>query len=160
MSDEIISTNELMKLFDSSPTLVLYDSNLTTSKHEEKIEQILHSDEVRQLNPIDVVLESLLNVISEKFSSQTLTHSRKTFLINREMRNCAINKIMDMWQTNPEILQELHRNWLEKLDDFISVLKKEGVKRIEDVIFQISLKFRISAISTMKAISSLQTSGY
>lgn len=144
-----------MELFDSSPILVLYDRNLATLKHNEELKQILHSSDAKQLNPIDVVLESLINVVSEKLSNETLTRSRKTVLVSKETYDLAIKEMLDILQKDPTTLRELHRNWLEKLTSFISALKTKGVSRVEDVIFQISMKFRISATSSMKSISSL-----
>lgn len=153
MSKKIETWMEMYKL---SPSLVLFD-DLVGAEYVSQNEAVLGiiREYGESLNPIDVVLESLVNKISEKISSEILTTSKDKVLITLDIRQKAIDKILQFIKKDPRRrLKWLHQNWLAALINFIKVISENGgnLKR-EEVIFQVGRRFRISSISAIRAIS-------
>lgn len=147
----------LMKLYDRNPTLVLFENLLdsTYTREKENLSGILRLGEKEKLNPIDVVLESLVNVISEDISRRELTHSEDKVLINSDVRNMAVDEILESINNDKRKLIKLHTMWMNALIEFLNELyQREGNLKLEEVIFLVSDQFRISALSGIKAIAS------
>jgi len=153
MTEEIES---FLDLYNYSPTLILFeplpDSNL--SKEKEAISEIFKVSSKEKLNPLDIVLESLVNVVSEHISCREVTHSRDKVLINSNVRNRAVEEILRLINGDKEKLRELHREWLRMLVAFLKQLHPQNLK-IDEVIFFVSNQFRISAVSAIRAIRSV-----
>jgi hypothetical protein len=150
----------LLRLYDYSPTLVLFenlvDSNLI--KEEETLFEISQLGDKEKLNPIDVVLESLLNIISEDISYKQLTHSREKVLINSNVRKLAVERIWKAIGRDKMKLKELHKEWLHMLAEFLTQLsRREKDMKIDKAIFLVSERFRISASSAIKAMVSINS---
>ena len=154
MTKEITS---IMQLYDESPSLVLYENLLEINEYNEKICNLLEVGQQQALNPIEVVLESVVNIFSEKVSSEEITHSEEKVLINQDMQNRAIQRIIDLIGNSRKKLQELHRLWLEDLSDFLHKFFAERKQvNIDELVFEVSSKFRISSSSAIKAIASIK----
>jgi len=150
-----IDVEELMSLYEELPNLVLYKNDLVAFEKSKYIAEIVESEENENLNPLGVVLESLINVLSEKLSTDALTQSRTTVLVDKSMQELAVQKVVGFIRKNPSALETMHKRWLNGLRNFISDLKEKGVQTLQEVLFQVSLKFRISASSSMEAIATL-----
>lgn len=149
---------ELMELYEELPELVMYNKDLLTAEkmlYIEEIEEIAGMNKSKSLNPLDVVLESLINVLSEKFSIDTLTESKNTVYVDQSMEELAAQRIISLVKNDVSLLEEIHKKWLGGLRSFVSGLKQKGAHTLHEAIFQVSLKFRISASSSLKAIASL-----
>jgi len=154
MKEEIES---IIELYDYAPTLVLFENLLDFdyTKEKEKISKILEWGEQEKLNPIDVVLESLVNVISEEISRSELTHSEDKVLINRDIRNMAVEKVLRFIGNSKTRLRKLHKLWLRALVAFLSQLHQERKNlKIDEAVFLVGSHFRISASSAIRAIAS------
>ena len=149
---------DLMQLFDVSPDLILYKSDLLGTEQTQYIEEITEINEEKNLNPLDVVLESLINVLSEKLSTDTLTQSATTVYVDKSIQELAIQKIIKFVRNDTHFLEEIHKKWLERLHSFIMNLKEKGVQTLQEATFQVSMRFRISAQSSLKAMNSLAQS--
>lgn len=155
MVETKLIVEDLMQLYEDSPNLVLYKNDLVKVKQRQYIEEIARMSEDENLNPIDVVLESLINVLSEKLSIDTLTCSMTTAYMDKSIQELATQKVINLVKNDVSFLKEIHKEWLERLRIFLSNLKEMEVQTLQEAIFQVSLKFRISAPSSMKAITSL-----
>jgi NAD dependent epimerase/dehydratase family enzyme len=155
MTEEIES---FLKLYEHSPSLVLYENLAKPFGNKENktnldISQLVNEE---KLNPIDVVLESLVNVISEEISRKEFTHSEDKVLINSRIRNLAAEKILKAINNDKERLRHLHQSWLQMLREFLRQLcQNERKLRIDRVIFEVSSRFRISSPSAIKAIATV-----
>ena len=147
----------LMELYEQPPNLMLF-GDLLSIDYTKEIEIILGSfgAKGKELNPADVIIESLINVKSEKISTEQLTHSSNKVLINEDILKTAIKEIRDELWGNPKKLARLHGIWLEKITTFLKDIHQSRKNlRIEEAIFLISRKFRISALSAIRAIVSV-----
>jgi len=153
MIEEIDS---LLQLYDYSPTLVLFENLLDVDQTKER-EAILTVSKLtgrEELNPIDVVLESTLNVVSEDISRKKITHPTDKVLINTDIRNLAVERILRLIDNDKRKLRKLHHLWLHRLDVFLNQLyQKRKNLSIDEVIFLVSTQFRISALSAIRAIA-------
>lgn len=140
------------------PSLLLFDNllGIDYAKEKKMISKVLRISEEKKLNPMNIVLESMINIAGERISSQTLTHSKDKVLINHDIRNRAVKNILQLIDNDPRELERFHESWLEKLTTFLRELhqNKKNLK-MDEVIFLVSNKFRISAISTIEAIGSI-----
>ena len=146
-----------IELYESSPSLVLFENLLDFDhKKEKEFSAILELGEQEKLNPVDIVLESLVNIISEEISRREVTHSEDKVLINRDIRNMAVEKILKFFGNNKTKLRKMHQLWLGALKVFLNNLyeKRKNLK-IDEVIFLVGSRFRISALSAIRAIASI-----
>lgn len=148
----------LLKLYDYSPSLILYgnilNSDLTIEKRKifEKISNLIQEE----LNPIDVVLESLVNVISEDISRRNWTHSEDKVLIDNKIRNHAVKVLLEIIDNDKEKLKMLHKIWMQMLTEFLKEIhQQENNVNIDKVIFIVSERFRTSSLSAIRAITSI-----
>lgn len=155
MVEKKLIVEELMELYEGSPNLVLYKNDLVEVEQRKYVEEIARMGEGENLNPIDVILESLINIVSEKLSIDNLTHSMTTVYMDKSIQELATQKVIDFVKNDVSFLKEIHKEWLERLRIFLSNLKEMRVQALHEAIFQVSLKFRISAPSSMKALTSL-----
>jgi hypothetical protein len=154
MKSERPITKELMRLYENQPDLVLYKDDLLRTEQTRYIEEIARTNNGENLNPIDVVLESLINVLSEKSISDS-THPVSTVYVDSVFQETAVQKIMGFAKEDATFLKDMHKEWLEGLRSFLSALQEKGVETLQEAVFQVSLRFRISAKSSLKAMSSL-----
>jgi len=147
-------TEELMQLYENLPNLVLYKDDLLQIEQAHYIEEIATTNNEENLNPIEVVLESLINVLSEKSVDDSASLAT-TVYVDKSVQEIAIQKILNLVKEDATFLKEMHKQWLKGLRSFLSTLQEKGVKTLQEATFQISLKFRISAKSSLTAISSL-----
>lgn len=153
MSEQI---EQWMDLYKTSPSLVLFEDMIDVDSEEEKQEFLKLIPPNETLNPIDVVLESLVNIISEKISSETITESEDKILINPIIRKKAVAVILDFLGRDYKKVKMLHELWLKELLRFLRHLYKNTARmQIEEVLFQISKRFRISGISAIKTVSTI-----
>jgi len=144
----------LMQLYSPPRRLVLYDGDLTGSGRSQNLEQIFDIGVKSQLNPLEAIIESLVNVIAEDLSQRQITH-RDTVFLNKGINEQAVEYLRRILENDPEILKEIHRRWLNRLTEFLSSLDPEKVSTTAEAIFQVAKEFRISAPSAVQAISSL-----
>jgi len=153
MSEQI---KQWMDLFKTSPSLVLFEDMIGIDSEEEKQEFLKLIPPNETLNPIDVVIESFINIISEKISSETTTKSEDKILINPIIRKKAVVAILDFLGRDYKKVKMLHEFWIKELSSFLRHLYKNIAKmQTEEVLFQISKRFRISGISAIKAVSTI-----
>jgi|GEM_PF-3799818 len=150
----ILIADQLGELFDDMPDLVLYKNEISTTEISE-VERIISIGEEKDLNPLEVVLESLVNVLSEKLSVGVLTSSRTMACVNNSTRQQAIEQIIKLVKNDGSILRKMHGAWLRELRDFLNEMKVEGIQTLQEVLFKVSFKFRISATSSIKAIATV-----
>jgi hypothetical protein len=151
--------DSFLKLYESSPTLVLFEGLASTnySKQKEIVSQISKVASKEGLNPIDVVLESIVNVVSEDVSREELTHSRDKVLINSKIRDLAVERVIKFVNDDINVLKMLHESWLGMLKDFIrQLLNSKKDLGIEEVIYLVGSRFRISSLSAIRAIASIR----
>lgn len=156
MTEEEIES--ILQLYDYSPTLVLFENLLDVdySKEKRAILTISKLTGKEKLNPVGIVLESLINVVSEDISRRELTLSKDKVLINSNMRNLAVEMILRFIGNDQRKLRKLHHLWLGRLVAFLNQLyqRKKNLK-IDEIIFLVSSRFRISGLSAIKAIASI-----
>ena len=146
-----------ISLYELSPSLKLYDDMLD-SGNDAEIDEIsgIVSNKSPSLNPIEVVLESLINVISENVSIDTLTSSEDKVLLNQEIRKKAAETILLFLKEDREQkLILMHKSWIEALVKFLrSLAESKGNLKMDEVLFRVSNRFRITASSAVRAVSS------
>lgn len=155
VAEKTLVAEELMRLYEELPDLVMYKNDLLSVEKTQYIEEISGLSDNENLNPLDVVLESLINILSEKLSIDTLTQSKSTAYVDKSMQELAVQKIISLARDDVSFLEKMHKKWLEGLHNFMLRLKEKGVYTLEEAIFQVSLRFRISASSSLKALVSL-----
>ena len=143
-------SEELIGLFENQPTIVLYKDDLLFIEQKKKIAELTADN---NLNPIDVVLESLINILCEKISIDKVTRSTNAVLINRTTQEEAVQIIFSIIKEDELFLQKIHDRWLSRLRDFIVESYNRGTLNFSELMFQISMKFRINASSSLKAIN-------
>ena len=152
-----LQVKEWMTLYKINPELKMYE-NLLVKNTEERIEEVIVGDNIRStLNPIDVVLESLMNVLTESISIKEITTSQDTTYITKSLREHAKNIIIDFLKEGKENkLKELHESWINEVLNYLNMLYREqGNIAINEVLYRVSDKFRISGESAIKATISV-----
>jgi len=149
-----------MELYDYPlPSLVLFDNLLEVdyAKEKETLSNVLRISEGK-LNPMSIIIESMINIAAERISSQRLTRSKDKVLINPDIRDRAIQDVLQLINKDPRKLKRFHEAWLKKLITFLRGLyqNKKDLK-VDEVIFLVSKRFRISALSSIQAIVSITT---
>lgn len=155
MSKEI---EDWMTMYDFAPSLVLFNDMIADEhQKQEKAFQKIVEECKEELNPIGVVLESLVNVISEHLSAEKITSSEDKILVSTEIRQLAIDTVSQFIEKNPKArLKMLHQRWLMSLRKFTKDMsQKHGNIRIEEALFRICRRFRISGVSAIKGISAI-----
>lgn len=156
MTEEEVES--ILQLYDYSPTLILFENLLDVdySKEKRAILTISKLTGKEKLNPVGIVLESLINVVSEDISRRELTFSKDKVLINSNMRNLAVEMMLRFIGNDQRKLRKLHHLWLGRLMAFLNQLyqRKKNLK-IDEVIFLVSSRFRISGLSAIRAIASI-----
>ena len=155
VDDREAIVTSLMRLYDPPPRLILYGKDLVESIHNEKFEQILDLGVRNHLNPLEVVIESLLNIVAEDISERQVTSSPNVVLLNNDINRQAVERLYEILEKDPEILKRIHREWLKRLADFLYGLDSRRISMTSEAVFQTAKEFRISAPSAMRAISSL-----
>lgn len=152
MSEQIANW---MSLYELSPTLKLYDDMIDEGVNI-KINGITKNT-LSLPNPIEVVLESLLNILSENMSIETLTSSKDKIYLTKDIQNNAMNIIIEFTKTDKDRkLKHLHDLWIYKLIEFLQeTYELYGNLKTDDVLYRISNKFRLSGTSATKAILSI-----
>lgn len=149
-------TRYFLELFNSSPTLVLFGDILNSDKVNGEIAEIVNIGKKEELNPIEVVMESLVNVISEDISRKELTCAKDRILINKDVQNKAVETVLNIISANKLKLKKLHSQWLDWLRSYLEQLYHEVKSRnVDEVIFLVGRRFRISSQSTIKALNSI-----
>lgn len=151
--DKII--NEWMKLYETNPSLKLYDVILDTSEETTKIINKISINSVP--NPIDVVFESLINVISEDYSSKNLTDSKNKVLINKEIiENASLELIKYLENSSYDEIKEIHDVWLNNVYNYIiELFNNIGNLQMDELLYRVGERYRISSKSAIKALNSL-----
>jgi hypothetical protein len=144
-----------MELYRSAPALVLYDKDLVGSEAIANLKEISQFAARSELNPADVVLESLINVLAENISGKQVTTSQSTVLLNRSAITRAAEELQKILEEDIDVLRSLHHEWLRMLGRFLTGIDIQRVSTTDEAIFQVSKEFRISASSAVKAVSSL-----
>jgi hypothetical protein len=107
-------------------------------------------------NPLNVVLESWVNVLSEDISSKEVTFSKDKVLINGDIRNEAAEMIRDFIGDDKKKLMKFHDLWLGKFSDFIKQLHESDRKMtVDEAVVLAGNQFRISTNSAMRAMISV-----
>jgi len=100
------------------------------------------------LTRLEPFLPSDMNV-----SVYRLSGSRDTVMLNARVRELAFERIAEFVRQDPTFLKGLHHEWLVHFKSSLS--KMDSNSLIDDVIYRLVLKYRLSAMSTMKAVKSL-----
>lgn len=148
-------------LYEESPSLVLFD-NLVTEDNGD-VDELLRNraTDIRHLNPIEVVIESFINIISEGISKQTVTSSEDKVLITSSIRSKATHVVVQMLRTvSDQELSQMHERWLRNLIAYLEGQKDKGDLKRDELIYLVSERFRISGNSATKAISSICTPSF
>jgi hypothetical protein len=155
MPDEI---SGFMRLFEMSPSLVLYEDMIETEGDERDELLGVIGDRGKSLNPIEVVVESIINAKSEEISMNQITSSREKVLITPNVRRQAISEILGWLQEEKETkLERLHESWLAELVSFLKHLLDSNPRlKTDELLFQVSRRFRISGISAIRAVLSIR----
>jgi len=155
LTERELIAEELMELYEEIPDLALYKNDLLTVEKADLIGRISVAANDNSLNPLDVVLESLINILSEKVSVDTLTESKNLVYVDKSMQEQAVQRVVSLVKDDVSFLKEIHKRWLKGLHTFVANLIGDGVQNLQEIVFQVGLKFRISALSSLKAIDSL-----
>lgn len=152
MRPETVSVATLMSLYESTPHMVLYDKDLGTKNPQ--MEDMLRKYGSR-LNPLDVVLNSVISRVAESLAEESLAPSQDIALVNVRFRDMAIRAVLLKAEGEGDFLTRLHDRWLSDFKAaLVSLVSMEHVT-VDEAIYRLAMKFRISAASTAKAIHSV-----
>ena len=151
--------NSFLKLYDVAiPKLILFDAPPPSKEEKEKaaLQQISKLSKNEKANPLDIVLESWINVISEDISRKEITFSNDKVLINWSVRDAAVECVRKFIGEDKEKLMTFHDMWLRKFGSFLKQLYEHDKKMtVDDAALFAGSQFRISTNSAMRAMSSV-----
>lgn len=152
--------DEILTLYDEdTPKLILFDANQSEEKEKQIVEQLSKLNGCIKANPLDIIIESWINVMSEKISTAKITFSSKKVLLNREVRDEAVEKITNIIGNDGSKLKEFHDLWLKKFANTLRTLFNHDEKiTLDDTVVQLGKQFRISTNSALRAVLSITTS--
>lgn len=147
-----------MSYYDISPSVKLFDHVSEEIEEEVELRKIIEQHEMA-LNPINVVFESLVNVLQEKRSMDELTESQEKTMVTEEVKKRTFSHILSYFQEErEEKIRELHSQWLTELQTYLrTTLEKMGNLHRDEVLYRISNRYRISGNSAILAILSLSS---
>jgi hypothetical protein len=148
--------NEVLNMYDeNTPKLLLFDAQKTDDQ-QKQIEQLSKLNVCLKANPLDIVLESWLNVLSERISIKKVTFSNDKMLVNTKVNDEAVEEIKTMIGNDASRLKTFHDLWLKK---FASALRTNATcdpkMTIDQAVMQLGKQFRISTNSALRAIVSI-----
>jgi hypothetical protein len=151
-----LNFNEILEMYnEASPKLILFD---VKQSNDEKsvLDQLSKFNPDVKANPMDIVFESWINVLSEKISETKVTFSSTRVLINSEVRDEAIQRIKDIVTKDAKRIKTFHDLWLEKfIEDFKNFYECDRKITLEEVAIHLGKQFRISTNSALRAIISV-----
>ncbi len=149
--------DEILKLYnEDTPKLILFDTHQPEEKEKRIIEQFSKLNGCIKTNPLDIVIESWINVMSEKISATTITFSSKKILLNNEVRNEAIESITKAIGSDGSKLKAFHDLWLQKFANALRTLSKHDEKMtLDEAVVHLGKQFRISTNSALRAVLSI-----
>ena len=152
MAEKSVSVASLISLYESTPRMVLYDRDL--EKGNPLFESIINKYGTH-LNPLEVVLRSVINRFAESLSEESLAPSHRIALLNAHFMDIAIKEVTKKAETDRDFLVSIHDRWLSEFkNSLMGLVTKERVST-DELVYRLGTKFRISALSTTKAIQSL-----
>lgn len=143
-----------MSYYSLTPSVKLYEYIPEDIEEEEVLRKIATRHE-SMLNPLDVVFESLVNILQEKISTEILTESENTMVLTKDVKKRAFVRIISYLRDDRENkLRELHSIWLNEVRTYLIKLYEElGDLQKDEVLYRVSYRFRVSGNSAIKAIS-------
>ena len=151
--------DEIFTLYnEDTPKLILFDANQSEEKEKKIIEQFSKLNGCIRTNPLDIVIESWFNVMSEKISMDKITFSKERILLNGEVRDEAAERIKQIINNDGAKLKSFHDLWLQKFAESLRNLFSHDEKiTVDDAVVQLGKQFRISTNSALRVISSITT---
>jgi O-phosphoseryl-tRNA(Cys) synthetase len=140
----------LMSLYDFTPRMILYDKDFSDLTNSD-VHEITKTSSLAQLNPIEVVLESVVSKKAEEISQETVTCSNDTVLLNADLRRKAIGYLVEQVKADDQFLKELHQAWLQDLKEYVRHEMKNDITP-DELVFRIGMRYRISASSAARAL--------
>ena len=109
--------DEILQMYDKdTPKLLLFEAKKTEPQQID-IEELSKLNGCLATNPIDIVLESWINVLSERISVKDVTMSRDRALLNAKINNEAVEQIKRTIGDDGSKLKVFHDLWLKKFAD-------------------------------------------
>lgn len=148
--------NEILSMYDEeNPKLLLFEAQ----KNQAQQIQIEHLSELNgclSANPLDIVLESWLNILKERISIRKVTLSDNKVLMNTEVNDDAVHEIEAMIGNDGSKLKAFHDLWLKKFARaFKSLVDCDPKITLDQAVLLLGKQFRISTNSTLRAIISI-----
>jgi len=154
MYPDTVSVGALMSLYESTPHMVLYDKDMEIKNPQ--TEELLRKWGSR-LNPLDVVLQSVISRVAESIAEKSLAPSQDISLVNARFRDMAITVVRREAEGDEDFLTRLHDCWLTEFKTTLMNLVSTEHMTVDEAIYRLAMRFRISATSTTRAIQSLLT---
>lgn len=153
MQNRNYAAQELMSMYQSTPRMILYDKDLSTDQLDSEVHAIADMSSHTQLNPVEVVLESLINKLAERVSEESLTRSHDTVLLNAHVRAEAIERLVGQVRANDHFLTEIHEAWLRDLRGYVTH-EMMNLLTTDEMVFRVAMRYRVSASSAARALKS------
>jgi len=156
----ILPFNEAFEV-SNSPSTYAKDTfalmaNILKGKDAE-ISNIASTVDPKLANPLDIALESIINLQCEEISCKRYGFNNEKIMINDAIMSQALNYVKNAFSNDKDGLIKLHDRWLQRLTLFLVNLTKANKKTsTDDAIYLVSEHFRISTLSAIRAIASLQ----
>jgi hypothetical protein len=150
--------DSFLKLYDiATPKLILFDVPELNREEKEKeaLQKIARLSGDERANPLDIVLESWISVVSEDISRREITFSSDKVLINWSVRNAAVECIRNFVAGDKERLMTFHDRWLRKFSSFLKQLYERDKKMtVDEAALLAGGHFRISTNSAIRTMIS------
>jgi len=133
--------------------MILYDKDLSIDDLDSDVHAVANTSSGTQLNPMEVVLESLINKLTEKISEENLTRSQDTVLLNSRFRRMAMERLVEQARADNQFLTEIHQAWLHELEEYV-LHEMKGSLTADELVFRVAMRYRISTSSAARALKS------
>jgi hypothetical protein len=147
---------EILNMYDEdTPKLLLFEAK-KAGMQQIQVNDFSKLNGCLTANPLDIVLESWFNVLSERLSINTVTFSENKALMNAAINDETVREIKSMIGNDSSKLKMFHDLWLKKFSSaFKNILEHNPKITIDQIVMQLGKQFRISTSSAIRAIISI-----
>lgn len=111
------------------------------------------------LDNLDVVLFSILNVLTEKVSGKHIAENKRAVVFNKKSTEDAYEILASNLKINPEFALALNRAWIRKLLDFLHAEATKYPKMsVDNFFFDVAETFRITTLLAARVLKFIRDS--
>jgi len=150
----------VIEMFRTKPSCAMYKGDY--DENELFLRVAVLSNEIKKNVPpkegvtLEIVLFSVLHVLTEKLSSEQFTGTMKIAVFDRKLAEFAYDTLVNSLRADPQLALELHRAWVKRFSDFLHEEARRDPQLPTDCfLFHAAEEFRINTLLVLRMLKSI-----